>query len=170
MDRVLLAVGLAVVVIAVALVLQRRRRNDAPTQPAGGFEAPAQVDRADFVRPDASWLVVTFTSSTCSTCADVWSKARLLESDAVAVQEVEVGTDPDLHARYVIEAVPITIVVDAEGVVRSSFLGPVSSTHLWAALAELREPGSVPSGCQDSPPSEPPEPSAGPVTLPDSER
>ena len=180
MDRVLLAVGLAVVVIAVALVLQRRRRNDAPTQPTGGFEAPAQVDRADFVRPDAPWLVVTFTSSTCSTCAEVWSKARLLESDMVAVQEVEVGTDPDLHARYVIEAVPITIVVDAEGVVRSSFLGPVSSTHLWAALAELREPGSVPPGCQDdisdespepsSPPRERPEPSAGPVTLPDSER
>jgi hypothetical protein len=31
--------------------------------------------------------------------------------------------------------------------VRRSFMGPVSSTHLWAAVAELRDPGSVPPGC-----------------------
>jgi beta-ketoacyl ACP synthase len=46
-----------------------------------------------------------------------------------------------------IEAVPIVAVADAAGVVQASFIGPVSSTHLWGALAELREPGSVPDGC-----------------------
>jgi hypothetical protein len=40
-------------------------------------------------------------------------------------------------------------VADQDGSVRASFLGPVSSTHLWAAVAELREPGSVPPGCAD---------------------
>jgi hypothetical protein len=34
-------------------------------------------------------------------------------------------------------------------VVRASFLGPATATDLWAALAELREPGSVPEGCHD---------------------
>jgi hypothetical protein len=65
----------------------------------------------------------------------------------VAVQEVEVGVDADLHGRYSIDAVPTTIIADADGVVRGSFLGPVSATHLWARLAELREPGTVPDGC-----------------------
>jgi len=146
MDRIVVAVVLAAVAVGVAWVLQRRR-TDAPTQPASGFEAPAQLDRSEFVRPDAPWLVTVFTSSTCSTCAEVWSKARLLDSDMVAVQEVEVAEDPELHSRYAIEAVPIVAIADSDGVVRTSFLGPVTSTHLWAAMAELRAPGSVPPGC-----------------------
>lgn len=146
MDRLLVALILAAVAVGVALLLQRRR-PDAPTQPTSGFQAPAQLDRGDFIRPDAPWLVVAFTSATCSTCQAVWEKAQLLESASVAVQEVEVGASPDLHRRYGIEAVPIVVVADLEGVVQRSFLGPVSATHLWAALAELRDPGSVPPGC-----------------------
>ena len=88
-----------------------------------------------------------FSSATCSTCGDVWAKAQVLESSEVAVQQVEVAADADLHARYRIEAVPIVVIADAAGVVVSSFMGPVSATHLWAALAEAREPGSVPPGC-----------------------
>jgi hypothetical protein len=75
----------------------------------------------------------------------VWDKARLLASDAVATQEVEVTARRDLHQKYAIEAVPATLVVDARGTVRASFLGPVTATDLWATLAELREPGTVPS-------------------------
>lgn len=146
MDRVALAVALAAVVIVVALVLQRRR----PDPPAGGgvrHEAPPQLDRADFERPEAPWLVVVFTSATCSTCADVWAKAEVLASDEVAVQEVEAVRDRALHQRYQVGAVPIVVIADRRGVVVDSFLGPVSATHLWAALAEAREPGSVPDGC-----------------------
>jgi hypothetical protein len=33
----------------------------------------------------------------------------------------------------------LTLVVDDNGVVRTSFVGPVSATHLWAAVAEARE-------------------------------
>jgi thioredoxin-related protein len=145
-DRVALAVALAAVVIVVALVLQRRR----PDPPAGGsvrHEAPPQLDRADFERPEAPWLVVVFTSATCSTCADVWAKAEVLASDEVAVQEVEAVRDRALHQRYQVGAVPIVVIADRRGVVVDSFLGPVSATHLWAALAEAREPGSVPDGC-----------------------
>jgi hypothetical protein len=33
-------------------------------------------------------------------------------------------------------------------VVRATFVGPVTATDLWASVAELREPGSLPpDGC-----------------------
>ena len=102
---------------------------------------------ADFDRPDAPWLVVVFTSATCDTCAGVWERAQHLASDAVAVQEAEVTARKDLHDRYAIEAVPATLVADADGVVVRSFLGPVTATDLWAAVAEAREPGSTPDSC-----------------------
>ena len=145
MERALIALTLAVLAVAVAAVVQRRQRTDAPVRT--GYAVPAQVDRADFARPDAPWLVAVFTSATCGTCAGVWEKARHLESGAVAVQEVEHGADRALHDRYAIEAVPVSLVVDAAGVVQASFVGPVTATDLWAAVAEAREPGSTPDAC-----------------------
>lgn len=145
MERLLIVVVVALVAVAVAAVVQRRQTPAAPAPT--GYHVPPQLHRPDFARPDAPWLVVVFTSATCNTCAGMWDKARHLESDAVAVQEVEVGTDKALHDRYGIDGVPTTVVADAEGVVRSSFLGPATATDLWAALAELREPGSVPESC-----------------------
>ena len=136
----------------IALVAQRRRPA-APANPSS-YDAPAQLDRDDFERPDAPWLVVVFSSATCDSCAGVWARAQPLRSEHVAVVEAEAARDSDLHQRYGIEAVPITVVADGEGVVRRSFVGPVSSTHLWAALAELREPGSVPEGCEGGEPSD----------------
>ncbi|HKX70306.1 MAG TPA: thioredoxin domain-containing protein, partial [Acidimicrobiales bacterium] len=99
-------------------------------------------------RPDAPWLVAVFTSSTCSTCAGVWDKARLLASDEVVTQELEVTAARDVHRKYAIEAVPATVVVDDAGQVRAGFLGPVTATDLWATVAELRAPGTLPAeGC-----------------------
>ena len=145
MERALIALALAALAVAVAALVQRRQRTDAPVRT--GYAVPAQVDRADFARPDAPWLVAVFTSATCATCAGVWDKARHVASDAVAVQEVEYGADRALHDRYAIEAVPVSLVVDAAGVVKASFMGPVTATDLWAAVAEAREPGSTPDAC-----------------------
>lgn len=147
MDRLLLALALVAVAVVVAVVLQRRR-PDAPSRPA--FSIPAQVDREDFDRPDAPWLVAVFTSATCDTCAGVWDRAQHLESGPdgpVAVQELEVGQEPELHRRYGIDAVPLVLIADADGVVVRHFLGPVTVTDLWAAVAEAREPGSTPADC-----------------------
>ena len=47
-------------------------------------------------------------------------------------------------------AVPLLLLVDPIGSVRRSFVGEPSATYLWSALAELREPGSVPPGCDHS--------------------
>jgi hypothetical protein len=135
--RVLIAAAIVVVAVAVAVVM-RRRRPDAPTQPIGA--APAQLDRGDFERPDAPWLVAVFTSATCHTCADVVSKAAVLASDDVAVTDIEWQTHKDLHERYHIDGVPLTVIADHEGVVRRSFAGPVTATDLWAAVADARGP------------------------------
>ena len=80
-----------------------------------------------------------FTSSSCDTCSEVVAKAAPLASSQVVVQEVEAKKDRELHDRYKIEAVPLVALIDTQGVVRSHFLGPISSSELWSSLAELRE-------------------------------
>jgi hypothetical protein len=141
--NVVVAVVVVAAAVAVATVLRRRQQVAPPTQ-AGGFRAPAQVDRGDFDRPDAPWLVAVFSSATCHTCADVARKAAVLASDDVAVQDVEYGAATELHRRYAIEAVPIVVVADRDGVVHKAFAGPVTATDLWAAVAEARQPGTTP--------------------------
>jgi hypothetical protein len=128
----------------VALVLRQRGRGrrDAPTQAT--FSVPGQLDRADFERSDAEWLVVVFSSATCASCAAMVGKAQALASAAVAVQDVEARSRADLHRRYGIEAVPLTLLADHAGVVRATFIGPATATDLWAAVAEARQPGSSP--------------------------
>jgi hypothetical protein len=145
-EKLVLVAALVVVAAVVALVAQRRRPAP-PTNPSA-YEAPAQLDRRDFASPDAPWLVVVFTSESCDTCAEVLARAQPLRSDAVAVVEAEASRDIEVHRRYGIDAVPITVIADHEGVVQQAFIGAVTSTHLWAAVAELREPGSVPPGCE----------------------
>lgn len=148
MIRLALAVGLAVLAGGTAWGL-RRRRPDAPTG-AASWTVPNQLDRADFSRPAAPWLVAVFSSATCDTCAAVWARAAVLDSEAVAVQNVEARTDRALHERYRIDAVPLVVVADGEGVVRRHFLGPLRAPDLWGALAELRSPGTLPSHCQNT--------------------
>ena len=70
----------------------------------------------------------------------------MLASEDVAVQEIEYGAERALHERYSIDAVPTVVIADSEGVAVATFLGPVTATDLWAAVAEAREPGSTPSG------------------------
>lgn len=149
MDRLILALALGALAIGFALWVQRKNQAQ-PTESVGEFKAPEVLHREDFDRPDAPWLVAVFTSSSCSTCTDVWVKAKALKSPQVEVQEVEEKADETLHRRYDIRAVPIIAIADADGVVRASYMGPVSATHLWAGLAELRDPGSGPSDCAES--------------------
>jgi thioredoxin-related protein len=130
-------VGAVVVVALLANLWQRKRQVDAPTQ--GTSEVPSQVDRADFVRPDSPWLVLAFTSATCQTCSDIERKVRVLETNSVAIQILEYTAERELHARYKIDAVPAVLMADSNGVVQANFLGPVSATDLWAALARVRD-------------------------------
>lgn len=138
-----LVVAAVVVLAAVALGwFVRRRRPQPPTQ--ARWSAPAQLDRDDFDRPDAPWLLALFTSATCDSCAATKDKAAVLASADVVVQDIEVSARKDLHDRYQIEVVPMILLADADGVVQKSFLGPPSATDLWAAVAEARQ-GPAPS-------------------------
>jgi hypothetical protein len=136
MVDVAIVVVVALVALGVGWAMQRRA-PDVPTSPT--HTVPTQIDRADFARSDTPWLVAVFTSDTCATCAKVWQAAQPLESDAVAVEAVEVKMAADLHERYEITAVPAVIMADHDGVVQGSFLGPPTTADLWAKLAELRE-------------------------------
>ena len=144
MDRLIILVVVAGAAATLAFLVQRRR-PDAPIRT--GWTVPEQLDRRDFARPDAPWLVAVFTSASCDSCAAVVDVAGPLASDAVAVDVVEVGERRKVHDRYAVDAVPMVLLVDTLGVVRDHHLGPVSATHLWGSLAELREPGSTPDGC-----------------------
>ena len=138
MERLLIAVVLVLLAVVVAVVLQRRRPSPPVTTE---WNIPAQLDRSDVARPDAAWLVAVFTSSTCDTCAEVWAKSRHLDAGPdgpVVAQEIEVTADRELHRRYAIDAVPLVLFADADGVVVRNFLGPVATADLWAALAEVR--------------------------------
>ena len=130
-------VGVVVVIALLANLWQRKRQVDAPTQ--GASEVPSQIDRADFARPDAPWIVLAFTSATCQTCSDIERKVRVLETNSVAIQILEYTAQRELHERYKIDAVPTVLMADANGVVQANFLGPVSATDLWAALARVRD-------------------------------
>src|SRR5437763_12494970 len=117
----LLAVGIAVAVAVLAVILERRRPQP-PSQRR--WAVPDQVDRNDFDRPGAPWLVAVFSSATCNSCATAVARAQEVATADVAVQEVEVGAQGDLHRRYNVEAVPTLVVADREGVVRGSIVGP----------------------------------------------
>jgi protein-disulfide isomerase len=134
-ERLLVAVAIAIAVALLAWLLERRR-PEAPTQRR--WAVPDQLDRADFERPGAPWLVAVFSSATCDSCAETVDRARVLASADVVVQEVEVGDRGDLHRRYNVEAVPTLVVADREGVVRASFVGPPPEAELAAAIADAR--------------------------------
>lgn len=142
MNAVIFAVVVGAILVLVAQQINNRRKPDPPTQQT--WTVPQQLDRNDFVLPTVPWLVVVFTSATCSTCAKVTGIAKVLGSTAVAVDVIDYQTQPDVHKRYGIDAVPTTVIADVEGVVVKSFVGPTTATDLWAAVAEAREPGSTP--------------------------
>ena len=74
----------------------QRRTDRTPVRT--GWTVPDQVSRTDFERPEAPWLVAVFTSAACASCAGVLERARPLESDEVAVVDVEVAAARAVHA------------------------------------------------------------------------
>jgi hypothetical protein len=138
-SRIVLAVVLLALAGGIAWVLDRRRR---PAPPARGrATVPQQLDRDDFPRRTAPWLVVLWSSRTCDSCHGLFDKLAPLASDEVAVVEVEYPAERALHERYAIDAVPLTVVADAQGVTRASYAGAFDAATLWATVAELRARG-----------------------------
>jgi hypothetical protein len=140
-SRLVIGAVIVIVVGALAWWLQRRP-PEAP--PRDVYPVPKQLDRADFPRADAAWLVALFSSAACDSCRGLGPKVMALASADVSVCEIEAEDRGDLHRRYDLAAIPTTIVADADGVVRRAFVGAFTATDLWAAVAEVRVPGSTP--------------------------
>jgi hypothetical protein len=133
--RLVLAAGLVVVAGVVAWWLGRSAAATRRSPIRTSSPVPHQVDRADFPRPDAPWLVVVFTSRTCGTCRAAAGHVAAVAGPRVATAEISFEDRRDLHERYGIDAVPVTVVADGRGVVRTSFQGPIDPEALAAALA-----------------------------------
>lgn len=143
MIRLVILVGLVLAAVVLALILQRRR-PDPPSAPS--YRAPAQLDRDDFLRPDAAALIAVFASATCNSCPEVWALIEPLADRDLAVQRVDVQDGAELHRRYRIDGVPTTVLADSDGVVTATFFGPVDDEALRAAVAALRAGGSGSTG------------------------
>jgi len=142
MSRLVVLVLLVAIAGVIAVILQRRR-PDPPAAPS--YRAPAQLDRDDFDRPEARSLVVVFASTTCNTCPEVWRLVEPLADDGLAIQRVDVEDDQaELHSRYRIDGVPTTVLADGQGVVVTTFFGPVVEDELLAAVEALQN-GETPS-------------------------
>jgi hypothetical protein len=136
---VLIATVVVLVAVGITRVLERNRRSKA-SPIRDPYPIPRQLFRADFPRPDAPWLVALFSSSTCDGCEAMRPKVLTLDSPDVAAVDVSFQADRALHERYEISGVPMVLIADADGVVRRAFIGAVSATDLWAAVAGARDP------------------------------
>ena len=132
--RIVIAVVIIAAAGGVAWWLEHRKTRRRPSRAV----VPQQLDRRP-PGPRAPWLVALFTSKTCDSCAGLLEKALPLASDQVSVTEVEYTANRALHERYHIDAAPITVLADADGVTRASFVGAFTATDLWNVLAELRQ-------------------------------
>ena len=66
------------------------------------------------------------------------TEAYSLASALVVVQEVPAESAGDLHDRYQVDAVPMLVVADGDGLVRAHHLGPSSPGELRAVLEKAR--------------------------------
>ncbi len=113
--------------IAIAVVASKRK-PDPPSAPS--YRAPTQIDRADFDAPDAHILIAVFASESCDACGQAWDMVDSVQLDGVVTQRILVEQHPELHKRYKVDGVPTTIIAGPDGVVRKSFLGPITAEQL----------------------------------------
>jgi thioredoxin-like negative regulator of GroEL len=128
-ERLAILVGLTLIAVVVAMVLQRRRREP-PSSPS--YRALAEIDRTEFAHTAEPVVIVMFGSTTCHTCPAVWETIQSLD---VPSERVDVQSDPKRHQRYRIDGVPTTVVANAAGVVSKTFFGPVSPDELESAVS-----------------------------------
>ncbi len=132
--------------LTIFIVVHRRRVSEvAPTT----YDPPVKIERNDFPQATAETLVVLFSSNVCDSCSNVRDKALVVSSDQVNVIDVEYEdtVGKKLHGKYQIEAVPTLVIADENGVVLSSYVGPVTATDLWAGVARAR--GDEVQGCSN---------------------
>ena len=115
--------------------LANRRMPDSPSVPKSIL--PYQLDRSDFNNPSIDWIFALFTSDTCDACALVLSEVSKISLPNVVVQNINYSMNKSLHVRYEIDAVPILLLADQQGIVQWSFAGVPPSIAISEALVNL---------------------------------
>ena len=115
--------------------LANRRVPDRPSVPKSIL--PYQLDRSDFTGSNVEWIFVLFTSDTCDACDLVLSEVSKISLPNVVVQNINYATNKSLHVRYEIDAVPILLLADQQGIVQWSFAGVPPSIAISEALVNL---------------------------------
>ena len=141
-------VYIVIVLLLIAVFLFASRRKETNVQ-VTNYELPTYIDITDIKSNSKDFFVIIFSSENCDGCKIVLEKAKVLESNSVAVEEISYQTTQGkkLHLKYQIEAVPSLLIVDKHGNVIKTYMGNVTATDLWAAVAQAR--GSE-LGCTDS--------------------
>lgn len=133
---VTLLIVLAIAAVAAAVAWRfNGRAPDAPTTPQ--FAAPQQLDRSDFEHPDREWLLALFSSETCLSCHEAREALEPVRFDRVGVLDLPLETNKALHNRYSIDAVPIMVLADSDGVVRWSYLGAPPAEAIRNILVDI---------------------------------
>ena len=135
-----LALILGAVACVVALVAARRRGRWRGVLAAP--DIPATIDRAAFEAAGLGaagkvWLVATFTDRACRTCASTLERLGPLAGPGVELVEVEAARHRALHDTYRVDAVPLTLVADADGAVIAWILGPPTAADIASVRRTL---------------------------------
>ena len=91
------------------------------------------------VQPDPGlfiWTIVVFLVLLALLAKFAWRPLlEALDSREATIKKALISP---LRERYSIDAVPMIVVADDQGITRASFIGVPTAADLWAALAELR--------------------------------
>lgn len=117
--------GIAVIAVAVGVGLSARRWSR-PVHPA-----------VDVSGLGVAGGIVLFTSTDCTTCRGARERA---ERHGVVVREVTHELEPGEFRSRGVEAVPLTVVVDAGGEPVAQFAGIPRRRSLARAVAAIRPP------------------------------
>jgi hypothetical protein len=115
--RLLLVAGTLTVAILVAFVVNRLRK---PPHPALSVQDEGE-------RPG----VVLFTALECSMCKDT---IAVLRSRGIQFREITHELEPQRFERWGVLAVPLTVVLDEDGIVVDAVAGVPSQRRLTSAL------------------------------------
>lgn len=116
--RLLVVVAIVPVAVGIAYLIGRFRTPPHPSVTVGNVGD----------RPG----VIMFTSTTCSTCKDAIAR---LETVGVPFREVTNDLEAQRFESWGIVAVPVTVVVDANGSVVATFSGVPSARSLRRAVS-----------------------------------
>ena len=115
--RVGIVLAAVVVALAVAWVARRMKNPPHPSVRVGsGAEFPG---------------VVLFSSTTCTTCTEM---IALLQSVGVHYREITDELEAHRFEEWGVVAVPLTVVIDADGEVEATFSGVPKRRRLTAAI------------------------------------